>query len=95
MPYFIILIICGVPMLFLELAVGQYTGRGPIGALGQICPLFKGKSFILYKIVHKSLFSVIIDKTDKEMFKLIYPHYVNSEEKAIIGTTRNHICNLQ
>lgn len=23
--------------------MGQYTGRGPIGALGQLCPLFKGK----------------------------------------------------
>uniref|UniRef100_A0A182S8T0 Transporter n=1 Tax=Anopheles maculatus TaxID=74869 RepID=A0A182S8T0_9DIPT len=42
-PYFIILLICGIPMLFMELAVGQYTGRGPIGALGQLCPLFKGK----------------------------------------------------
>lgn len=41
-PYFIILVICGIPMLFMELAVGQYTGRGPIGALGQLCPLFKG-----------------------------------------------------
>lgn len=30
-------------MLFMELSVGQYTGRGPIGALGQICPLFKGE----------------------------------------------------
>lgn len=29
-------------MLFMELAVGQYTGRGPIGAIGQLCPLFKG-----------------------------------------------------
>lgn len=34
--------LCGVPMLFMELAVGQYTGRGPIGAIGQLCPLFKG-----------------------------------------------------
>lgn len=29
-------------MLFMELAVGQYTGRGPIGAIGQLCPLLKG-----------------------------------------------------
>lgn len=42
-PYFIILLVCGVPMLFMELAVGQYTAHGPIGALSQICPLFKGK----------------------------------------------------
>jgi hypothetical protein len=26
----------------MELAVGQFTRRGPIGALAQICPLFKG-----------------------------------------------------
>lgn len=43
-PYFIILLVCGVPMLFMELAIGQYTARGPIGALSQICPLFKGKT---------------------------------------------------
>lgn len=43
MPYCIILIVCSIPLLFMELAVGQYTGRGPIGALGQLCPLFKGK----------------------------------------------------
>lgn len=41
-PYFVILFVCGMPMLFMELAVGQYTGRGPIGAISQLCPLFKG-----------------------------------------------------
>lgn len=30
-------------MLYMELSVGQFTGRGPIGALGHLCPLFKGK----------------------------------------------------
>lgn len=47
-PYFLIMVVCGIPMLYMELAVGQFTGRGPIGALGQICPLFKGK---LYKFI--------------------------------------------
>lgn len=41
-PYAIIMAICGVPMLYMELAVGQFTGRGPIGALGHLCPLLKG-----------------------------------------------------
>lgn len=51
-PYFIILFVCGVPMLFMELAVGQYTGRGPIGAIGQLCPLFKGlKNQIIYSFL--------------------------------------------
>jgi solute carrier family 6 (neurotransmitter transporter, taurine) member 6 len=41
-PYFLILVICGIPMLYMELAVGQYTRRGPIGAIGKLCPLLKG-----------------------------------------------------
>lgn len=43
------MLVCGVPMLYMELAVGQYTGRGPIGALGHLCPLFKGKVYKIWK----------------------------------------------
>ena len=42
-PYIVMLLLCGIPLLYMELAVGQYTRRGPIGALGKICPLLKGK----------------------------------------------------
>ena len=31
-----------IPLLFMELAVGQYTRRGPIGALDKLCPILKG-----------------------------------------------------
>jgi len=41
-PYFIMLALCGIPLLFMELAVGQYTRRGPIGALDKLCPILKG-----------------------------------------------------
>ncbi|KAK4299465.1 hypothetical protein Pmani_028250 [Petrolisthes manimaculis] len=41
-PYFLMLFLCGIPALLMELAVGQYTRRGPIAALGKICPLLKG-----------------------------------------------------
>lgn len=41
------MLICGVPLLYMELAVGQYTGRGPIGAIGHLCPLLKGKYLII------------------------------------------------
>ena len=30
------------PLLLMELAVGQYTRRGPIGALGKLCPILAG-----------------------------------------------------
>lgn len=41
-PYFLMLFLCGIPLLLMELTLGQYTRRGPIGALEKICPLFKG-----------------------------------------------------
>jgi len=42
LPYLVMLLLCGIPLLYMELAVGQYTRRGPIGALGQLCPILKG-----------------------------------------------------
>ena len=41
-PYVIMLLLCGIPLLFMELAVGQYTRQGPIGALDKLCPILKG-----------------------------------------------------
>ena len=40
-PYIIMLLLCGLPLLFMELSMGQYTRRGPIGAIGKMCPLFQ------------------------------------------------------
>lgn len=61
-PYFIILLICGVPMLFMELAIGQYTAHGPIGALSQICPLFKGTGVasVVISFLMSTYYAVII-----------------------------------
>uniref|UniRef100_A0A0P4W1Q3 Transporter n=1 Tax=Scylla olivacea TaxID=85551 RepID=A0A0P4W1Q3_SCYOL len=42
LPYFLMLFLCGIPLLLMEVTVGQYTRRGPIAAMGKICPLFKG-----------------------------------------------------
>ncbi|KAM6965248.1 sodium- and chloride-dependent GABA transporter ine [Aplochiton taeniatus] len=36
------LFLCGIPLLFLEFAVGQYTRLGPVHALAKVCPLLKG-----------------------------------------------------
>lgn len=61
-PYCIILVVCSVPLLFMELAVGQYTGRGPIGALGQVCPLFKGAGLasVVVSFLMSTYYSVVI-----------------------------------
>ncbi|XP_014874070.1 sodium- and chloride-dependent GABA transporter ine [Poecilia latipinna] len=41
-PYIAMVFICGIPLLFMEFAVGQYTRLGPVHAFAKICPLFKG-----------------------------------------------------
>nr|XP_027223828.1 sodium- and chloride-dependent GABA transporter ine-like [Penaeus vannamei] len=41
-PYFTMLFVCGIPLLLMELTVGQFTRRGPVGALAKLCPLLKG-----------------------------------------------------
>ena len=39
-PYFTILILCGLPMFFLELVVGQYISYGPVKVFRRMAPLF-------------------------------------------------------
>ncbi|XP_048522305.1 sodium- and chloride-dependent GABA transporter ine isoform X2 [Dendroctonus ponderosae] len=61
-PYTIIMVFIGGPMLYMELAVGQFTGRGPIGALGHLCPLFKGTGLgsVVISFLMSTYYSVII-----------------------------------
>ncbi|XP_063495961.1 sodium- and chloride-dependent betaine transporter isoform X3 [Symphalangus syndactylus] len=41
-PYFIFFFVCGIPVFFLEVALGQYTSQGSVTAWRKICPLFQG-----------------------------------------------------
>ncbi|CAB1455991.1 unnamed protein product [Pleuronectes platessa] len=41
-PYLFMLVVLGIPLLHMELTVGQYTRRGPVHALINVCPLLKG-----------------------------------------------------
>jgi len=43
-PYLIMLVICGIPLFFMELSFGQFCGLGPVTAWGAV-PIFKGIGF--------------------------------------------------
>lgn len=61
-PYYLILITCGIPLLYMELAIGQFTTRGPIGAFSKICPLFKGAGLasVIVSFFMSTYYNVII-----------------------------------
>uniref|UniRef100_A0AAY4CJC5 Transporter n=2 Tax=Denticeps clupeoides TaxID=299321 RepID=A0AAY4CJC5_9TELE len=41
-PYIVMLFLCGIPLLFMEFVIGQYSRLGPVHALARVCPLLKG-----------------------------------------------------
>lgn len=50
-PYLIMLVVLGIPLLYMELTVGQYTRKGPVHAMATVCPLLKGTLLQLKKCV--------------------------------------------
>lgn len=44
-PYFIMLAINGIPLFYMELAIGQYLSLGTVGAWTALCPLARGVGF--------------------------------------------------
>jgi len=44
-PYFFSMIVCGIPLFFLEVSVGQYLGVGGMSVVGQLAPILKGVGY--------------------------------------------------
>ncbi|KAF2358369.1 Sodium:neurotransmitter symporter, partial [Trinorchestia longiramus] len=61
-PYTIMLFLCGIPLLLMEMAIGQYTRQGPIGALLALCPIFVGSAFgvVFISVIFCSYYNIII-----------------------------------
>lgn len=43
--------LCGIPLFFQEVAIGQYLGSGGMTFVGQLCPLFKGVGYASMTLV--------------------------------------------
>ncbi|XP_018026292.1 sodium- and chloride-dependent glycine transporter 2 [Hyalella azteca] len=48
-PYCLMLLTCGLPLMFFELSLGQFGREGPI-TVWKICPLFKGIGYAMFMI---------------------------------------------
>lgn len=42
-PFVLMLLLLGLPLMFLELALGQYAALGPSVVFDRLCPLFHGE----------------------------------------------------
>ncbi|KAL9984764.1 hypothetical protein ACROYT_G007097 [Oculina patagonica] len=49
-PYVVCLVFCGIPIFYLEVALGQYVGKGVVKSWAAICPLFGGLGYAMLLI---------------------------------------------
>ncbi|XP_038158140.1 sodium- and chloride-dependent GABA transporter 2-like [Cyprinodon tularosa] len=59
-PYILFIFTCGIPLFFLETALGQYTSQGGITCWRHICPLFQGIGYASHLIIAFSATSYIM-----------------------------------
>jgi solute carrier family 6 (neurotransmitter transporter, glycine) member 5/9 len=49
-PFTIMLIIAGLPLMFMELSFGQYASLGPVAIYKRFCPLFSGLGYAMIMV---------------------------------------------
>ena len=61
-PYIIMLLFAGLPMFFLELVIGQYSGQASILVFSKMCPAFKGIGYgmNLVTFIVQTYFNIIL-----------------------------------
>uniref|UniRef100_A0A8C6UV58 Transporter n=1 Tax=Neogobius melanostomus TaxID=47308 RepID=A0A8C6UV58_9GOBI len=61
-PYLIMVCVCGLPLLFMEFTLGQYTRLGPVHAFAKICPLLKGVGLatVVISFVFSTYYNVLM-----------------------------------
>ncbi|XP_024921616.1 sodium- and chloride-dependent GABA transporter 3-like [Cynoglossus semilaevis] len=59
-PYILFIFTCGIPLFFMETALGQFTTQGGITCWKKICPLFQGIGFASHMIIAFSATSYIV-----------------------------------
>lgn len=69
-PFSIMLIIAGLPLMFMELSFGQYAALGPVAIYRRFCPLFRGlgTGMVIVSAIVMLYYNIIIAWTLFYMF---------------------------
>ncbi|XP_058798606.1 sodium- and chloride-dependent glycine transporter 1-like isoform X3 [Phymastichus coffea] len=69
-PFTVMLVIAGLPLMFMELSLGQYASLGPVAAYKRFCPLLRGLGYgmVLVSSVVMLYYNLIIGWTLFYMF---------------------------
>lgn len=75
-PYIICLVFCGIPIFYLEVALGQYVGQGVVGAWAAICPFLGGigLAMVIITFLCSVYYNVILAWTFYYMFAAFRKH---------------------
>ncbi|XP_029665148.1 sodium- and chloride-dependent glycine transporter 1-like [Formica exsecta] len=73
-PFTVMLIIAGLPLMFMELSLGQYASLGPVAAYKQFCPLLRGLGYgmVLVSSIVMLYYNLIIAWTLYYIFASIF-----------------------
>merc|ERR1719154_346818 len=95
-PYFFSMLVCGVPLFFLEVSVGQYLGVGGMSVVGQLAPIFKGVGYsaIMMVFLENVYYIIVVTWTLFYLFQTFtdFPSLPWSDCSKGNGTWANEKC---
>ncbi|XP_047121933.1 sodium- and chloride-dependent neutral and basic amino acid transporter B(0+)-like [Schistocerca piceifrons] len=74
-PFSVMLVIAGLPLMFMELSFGQFASLGPVAIYQAFCPLFRGLGYgmVIVSAIVMLYYNLIIAWTIFYMFASLRP----------------------
>ena len=84
------LLVGGIPLFYMELALGQYNRKGAITCWGRICPLFKGKNHCSFSGIRRVVTFIFL-KNSVTWLRMIkaFRVYLHSKSIKLNGSCEN------